>query len=39
MIFDTYQKRKRENEITFGKLLEINTNPDEPKSKKMNPKK
>ena len=31
MIFDTYQKRKRENEITFGKLLDVNLNPEQTK--------
>ena len=36
MIFDTYQKRKRENEITFGKLLDVNLNPGEKIKQKMN---
>ena len=29
MLFDSYQKRKRENEISYVKLLEINMKPDE----------
>ena len=28
MLFDSYQKRKRESLISLGKLLEITTKPD-----------
>ena len=29
--FDSYKKRKKENEITFGKLLDVNLNPEQTK--------